>query len=46
MANSAEGGHVEIVKLCKEWDVADFDWVMLNSAEGGHVEIVKIMGCN
>ena len=35
-------GHVEIVKLCKEWGATDFNWAMSNAAREGHVEIVKL----
>ena len=29
-------GHIDIVKLCKEWGATKFDWAMENAAEGGH----------
>ena len=42
MCGAAKGGHVEIVKLCKEWGATDFNRVMKEAAWGGHVEIVKL----
>ena len=42
MAKAAKGGHVEIVKLCKEWGATDFNWAMSYAAKRGHVEIVKL----
>ena len=43
MAAAVEGGHVEIVKLCKEWGATNFNDAF-ESAEGrgDHVEIVKL----
>ena len=42
MKEAAKGGHVEIVKLCKEWGATDFNWAMTYAAWEGHVEIVKL----
>ena len=42
MSNAAWKGHVEIVKLCKEWGATDFNRAMSNAAWEGHVEIVKL----
>ena len=42
MTKAAKGGHVEIVKLYKEWGATYFDEVMSYAAKGGHVEIVKL----
>ena len=42
MSYAAKGGHVEIVKLCKEWGATDFDEAMEEAAREGHVEIVKL----
>ena len=32
MKEAAKGGHVEIVKLCKEWGATDFNRVMEEAA--------------
>ena len=40
--NAARNGHIEIVKLCKEWGVTDFNWAMVCAAETGHIDIVKL----
>ena len=45
MSYAAKGGHVEIVKLCKEWGATDFNRAMSNAAWEGHVEIVKLCNC-
>ena len=42
MSNAAWKGHVEIVKLCKEWGATDFNRAMEEAAWEGHVEIVKL----
>ena len=42
MKEAAKGGHVEIVKLCKEWGATDFNRAMEEAAWEGHVEIVKL----
>ena len=42
MSNAAWKGHVEIVKLCKEWGATDFNSAMEEAAWEGHVEIVKL----
>ena len=42
MCGAAKGGHVEIVKLCKEWGATDFNWAMSKAAWEGHVEIAKL----
>ena len=39
MVYAALFGHIEIVKLSKEWGTADFDAAMAAAAEGGHVEM-------
>ena len=35
-------GHIEIVKLCKEWGAIDFDSAMRFAAWDGDIEIVKL----
>ena len=43
MAAAVEGGHVEIVKLCKEWGATNFNDAFESAEErGDHVEIVKL----
>ena len=43
MATAAEGGHVKIVELCKEWGAPNFDQTtMVYVALFGHVEIVEL----
>ena len=43
MAAAAEGGHVEIMKLCKEWGATNFNDAFLSAeGRGDHVEIVKL----
>ena len=43
MAAAAEGGDVEIVKLCKEWEATNFNDVFESAEErGDHVENVKL----
>ena len=42
MEIAVRGGHVEIVKLCKEWGATDFDFAMEIAARGGYVEMVKL----
>ena len=44
METADEEGHIEeIVKLCKDWNVTDFnDEALVHATEGGHVEIVKL----
>ena len=42
MIKAAREGHIEIVKLHKEWGATYFDEAMREAAEGGHVEIVKL----
>ena len=39
---AAEKGHIEIVKLCKEWEAADFDEAIQPAACKGRIEIVKL----
>ena len=38
----SENGHIEILKLCKEWGATDFNEAMENAGDNGHVEIVKL----
>ena len=43
MAAAVEGGHVEIVKLCKEWGATNFNEAFESAkAEGDRVEIKKL----
>jgi len=35
MIHAAENGHIEIVKLCKDWGAKNFDDVMGYAAWGG-----------
>jgi len=42
MANAAVGGHLECMKLCKEWGATDFNWSMNITASGGHLECMKL----
>ena len=42
MRKAAWGGHIEIVKLCKEWGATKFKSAMRAAAWGGHIEIVKL----
>ena len=39
---AAGGGHIEIVKLCKEWGKTAFNGAMASAAEDGHFEIVEL----
>ena len=39
---AAINGHLEIVKLCKEWGATDYDGAMWWAAINGHLEIVKL----
>ena len=43
MSNAAMEGHLEVVKLCKEYGASDYDSAMSNAAWSGHVEVVKSM---
>jgi len=42
LTSAAENGHIEIVKLCKDYGATDFDEAMTSAAENGHIEIVKL----
>ena len=42
MIEAAHGGHVEIVKLCREWGAMMFNWAMSSGAKGGHVKIMEL----
>ena len=42
MREAAYGGHVEIIKLCREYGETDFDGAMGWAASRGHIEIVKL----
>ena len=43
MAAAAEGGDVEIVKLCKEWEATNFNDAFESAEErGDHVENMKL----
>ena len=43
MAAAAEGGHIEIVKLCKEWGAKNFNEAFESvEAKGDRVEIKKL----
>ena len=42
MLSAAINGHLEIVKLCKEWGATDYDGAMWSAAINGHLEIVKL----
>ena len=42
MCQAAKSGHLEIVKVCKEWGATEFDCTMKEAAESGHFEIVKV----
>ena len=42
MCEAAFKGHVEIVKLCKEYGATDLDSSMWRAAKSGHIEIVKL----
>ena len=42
MFYAALGGHIEIVKLCKEYGGTDYDMSMYCAAKNGHIEIVKL----
>ena len=42
MQYAAYGGHIETVKLCKEWGTTAFAGAMASAAEFGHVEIVEL----
>ena len=42
MIEEAGSGHVEIVKLCKEWRATGFDEAMIEAAGSDNVEIVKL----
>ena len=39
---AARDGHIEKVKLCKDWGATDFSNAMDEAALGGHIEIVKL----
>ena len=39
---AAGSGHIEVVKLCKEWGATDFDRAMVRAVESGHIEIFKL----
>ena len=41
-AIAAGCGHVEIVKLCREYGATDFDEAMVSAATEGDIEIVKL----
>ena len=42
MYNAAENGHIEIVKLCREWGAKDYDEALCLAALGGHIEILRL----
>ena len=42
MLLAAINGHLEIVKLCKEWGATDYDGAMWWATINGHLEIVKL----
>ena len=42
MQIATENGHIEIVRLCREWGAIDYDRAMCRAAENGHDEIVKL----
>ena len=42
MVKAAENGHIEIVKLCKEWGATNFNGAMILAAKNGHVEVMKL----
>ena len=42
MFKAAESGHVEIVKLYKEWGATDLDAAMIKAAREDHIEILKL----
>jgi hypothetical protein len=39
---AALNGHIEVVKICKEWGAKSFDMAMFRAAEGGHSDIVRL----
>ena len=41
IAAAAEGGHIDIIRLCKQWGATDFNHAMVTAAEGGHIDIVR-----
>jgi len=42
MRNAAKKGHIESVKLYKQFGATDYDLPMKNSAKNGHIKIVKL----
>ena len=42
MREAVCNGHIEIVKLCREYGATDFDEAMYEAACEGHVDIVKL----
>ena len=42
MRNAAGEGHIELVKLCKEFGATDFNYAIENAAKNGHIDIVKL----
>ena len=37
MGWAARDGHIEIVKLCREWGATDFNTAMMCAARGGQI---------
>ena len=50
MLCAAFEGHIEIVKLCKNWGAVNFDGAMQFAAFEGHIGIIKLcrgwLGCD
>ena len=39
---AARSGHIEIVKMCREWGATNFDSAMVSAAESRHIHVIRL----